>query len=206
MRSREQDPFNARHARSPTMMDRAMIQAATMGLAGAVASFLADGANPNGTDEHGVPILHLAFSHQSDEESIEAIARAMVAAGANPRASHGEGPGLPERIIRVFGAPQAERLLGLVVSLGFDIDARGVDGRTALMWAIDAPAGSDRVLEALLRSGADPALEDARGRSAYARAQASGREQALIKMAVSQERSTLSAAIAPAPSKRRLPL
>lgn len=195
--------------RVPTMMERAMIEAVIIGLDGAVAHFLSEGANPNGVDEHGAPILHLTFSHQSDEPSIEKIARMMVAAGANPRAPHGAGPGLPERIISVFSASQAARMIDLISSLGFDIDARGPRDRTALMLAAERLAlGSEPVVEALLRAGADPGLEDDQGRSAYARAESMGNKDALIKMAVSQERSTLKAVVseAKAPARKRAPL
>lgn len=207
------DRFDApSHSRAParrvSSLDAAMIQAVNLGLDGAVSEFLAQGANPNGTDEHGVPIIHLAFSAESDEASIEAIARMMRSAGANPRAPHGSAPSLPERVIRVFPGPMAERFLELIVELGFDIDARGPKGRTALMWEIEHARGGDRMVETLLRAGANPAAQDHEGVDAYALAQRNGRKDALVKMAVAQERGAIERVVseAEAPSKKRGPL
>lgn len=210
MRSRDSrpDPFDAPPGRRVSSLDAAMIQAVNLGLDGAVSEFLAQRANPNGTDETGTPIIHLAFSPESDAQSIETIVRMMARAGANPRAPHGPGPSLPERIVRVFSGPDAERFIGLIVELGFDIDARGPGGRTALMWELEQTRGNDRIVEALLRAGANPAAQDDKGLDAYARAEFNGRKQALIKMAVAQERGAIERIVseAEAPSKKRGPL
>lgn len=209
MKSRE-TPSRAAEPRRRAMssLDAALIQAMMFGLEGAVETFLSQGANPNAADDEGTPVLHLAFSHQSDFDDIEAIVRLLVAAGASPRAPQGPGPSLPERIIRMFSPAAAERFLGLTSSLGFSVDAPDPRGRTALMWATEASHDNNELIEILLRLGADPAKEDDHGVSAYARAQKMGRQAALIKMAVTQERGALERVVADAdaPSKKRGPL
>src|SRR5437763_2655542 len=120
---------------------------------GFVRSSLASGANPNGVDKWGAPLLIRAINLGQTE-----IAELLISNGANVHARNGSDNGSTplhwaagDRVC----APNA-RIARLLLEKGAEVDAKTGAGNTPLIWAAKCKEeGALAVAEVLLEHGAD---------------------------------------------------
>jgi len=94
------------------------------------------------------------------------FAKALLAAGVNPNATNDYSTPLTSAAYR----ENADLVALLLAQPGIQVNATDVDGYTALMWA--AEHASTSIVEMLLKAGANPNLENRRGQTAAALAEA----------------------------------
>jgi ankyrin repeat protein len=120
---------------------------------GFVRSSLASGANPNGVDKWGAPLLIRAINLGQAE-----IAELLISNGANVNARNGSDNGSTplhwaagDRVCK----PNVT-IAKLLLAKGAEVDARTGAGNTPLIWAAKCKEdGAIEVAELLLRHGAD---------------------------------------------------
>jgi hypothetical protein len=153
--------------------DEALRNAIASGCLGDVRRALADGADANGSDQHGRRVLALAVSTARRE-----VVHALLAAGAKAREA-GRGGSL---ISNAFNRPacysydnlssvlaNSLALVDDLIAAGASIDAADSDGRTPLfaLAMYNSDDGSPVVLiKGLLDRGADPNVRDNHGTTA----------------------------------------
>ena len=138
----------------------------------------------NDTDAHGWNALHAAAAsiyarYTNNEATQYAIVDALIAAGVSPTATTDEGF-TPLHVAAMnswieYGAPNdlKANIAQKFIVAGDAVNARDNAGRTALHWAALTPAAQSEtwnnpaVTERLLALGADKALTDDAGRTAY---------------------------------------
>lgn len=157
-----------------------------------VLELLALGANPNWNDPTtGWSALHAAAA--SPFGNSPAILQALLNAGANPNAVDSRGTTVLHAVAMNLWPEWHESInvamqraldkINMLTAAGLNVNARDNDGRTPLHWAVTVPNryneyGNDqRALDLLLAKGANPALLDNFGRSAYDYATADWRDQ-----------------------------
>ena len=126
--------------------------------AAVVTDLLAAGADSNARDEDGMTVLHRA-THCGCNGSVVA---ALLANGADPAARHDQWDGWTPLHFAAEGGVGATAVTTLLVA-GADVMALATDGRTPLHLA--AARGTPSRIAALLDAGADPSVQDDRGRS-----------------------------------------
>ncbi|MDJ0786430.1 MAG: ankyrin repeat domain-containing protein [Myxococcota bacterium] len=134
-----------------------LIQTAGSRSADAVTTLLlTHGADPRARDDKGRTPLIQAVRSAHDEN-----VRRLVAAGADPDSRYRDGPIVVSLQTMI---PKQKHVTALLLELGADPDARGVEGDTALMRA--TRNSHHALIAALIAAGADLALGDDEGRTA----------------------------------------
>ena len=121
---------------------------------------LAHGAKPRGRE-----LANAAFMGGDPETPVN-FAKALLAAGVNPNATNDYSTPLTSAAYR----ENTDLVALLLAQPGIQVNATDVDGYTALMWA--AEHASTSIVEMLLKAGANPNLENRRGQTAAALAEA----------------------------------
>lgn len=122
-------------------------------------ALLRAGADANAWDDfESSPMLHLALG--ADAKKME-LASALLIHGADPSRPDGDGSP-PLQLAIEQGDPE---LAAALLRHGADANARDEDETPLLLRAIDAPHKAERLVDELLRRGADPSLAfDSEGR------------------------------------------
>lgn len=115
-------------------------------------------AGPGGSRRAAAMELHAAA-----REGDLPVLRRLLARGVDPSARHLGWSGIPTPLIAASFAGHAEVTAALVAA-GAELDARNIQGRTALHLAADQDHAA--IVDALLRAGADADLQDFHGHTA----------------------------------------
>ena len=126
-------------------------------------------------------LVTLLLDHGADARAVEGhifqatdyldLLRLLLARGTSPTAVGANG--FPPLVYLARGDKgEHPEKIALLLEHGADVNARGLQGRTALHYA--AAAGHGRVVRQLLAAGADPTLTDDAGRTPRAAARAAG--------------------------------
>ena len=118
--------------------------------------FLAAGFSPNTKSPTGVPLMSLAARKGNRE-----IVRFLYSAGADVNLQ-ADDRGTSALVDSAMG--KHYDLLTDLIKVGADVNVQSKDGQTALVVAVGA--GDDRLVEALLKAGANPDIKDSMGVSA----------------------------------------
>lgn len=146
----------------------ALALAAEKGKDGVVEALIRAGADLNAKDGESRTALMLAVNGGM-QGSLGALLRAAAAdARGRPSAAEREGK---------------QAVVEALIRAGADVNARGGENMTALMWACRSRQDDCGILEALLRAGADVSAADVRGRTALMHAVEQGgrRVEALMR-------------------------
>ena len=121
-----------------------------------VSYFLAAGFSPDTRNKAGVPLLNIAARKGNRE-----IMRYLIMAGAqlNLKADDRGTSALSDGVM----GKHSELVIDLI-NAGVDVNIKSKDGQTALIVAVGAC--EEKVVEALLKAGADPDISDSLGASA----------------------------------------
>lgn len=143
-------------------LDAALLSAVEKSNAKAVARHLAEGASPDTRDDQGYPVLHTACS----ENDLD-IVRLLLDAGADMNGLDAESA-TPLGFATAHPGAKAVELVKLLIDKGSDVNHAWKDeaGSTVLTDLLD-PENNDepsaKLLELLLRAGANPNKPNARG-------------------------------------------
>ncbi|MCL2320107.1 MAG: ankyrin repeat domain-containing protein [Treponema sp.] len=121
-----------------------------------VSLFLAAGFSPDTRNKAGVPLLCMAARKGKRE-----VIRFLFAAGAqvNLQADDRGTTALMESVMGKYYDLAMD-----LITAGADVNLKSKDGQTALVVAVGA--GQEKIVEALLKAGADPDIPDSLGASA----------------------------------------
>jgi len=121
-----------------------------------ISFFLAAGFSPDARNKAGVPLLNIAARNGNRE-----IVRFLIIAGAQLNLQ-ADDRGTSALIDSVMG--KHHELANDLIRAGVDVNIKSKDGQTALIVAVGA--GDEKMVEALLKAGADPDISDSLGTSA----------------------------------------
>jgi cytohesin len=130
----------------------------------AVLKLLGDGADPNADGGGGLVPLMTAWQVPGDAGV--AIARALLAAGADPNRRDQQGL----NVLSVIVSHGRRDIATLLLAAGADPNARDSQGRTPLWWAVSDAA----LTELLIASGAEVNVADRHGYTPLGEAAANG--------------------------------
>ena len=121
-----------------------------------VSLFLTAGFSPNSRNKAGVPLLSIAARNGNQE-----VLQFLLTAEADPdQKSDDRGT---SALIDSAMAKKLNVMMDLIAT-GADLNIKSKDGQTALVVAVGA--GEEKMVEALLKAGADPDITDSLGTSA----------------------------------------
>ena len=141
-------------------LDEKLCEAAAQGNPDEVEALLKKGANPNAsTNDFPNPLFHLGY----DNPSALKCAKLLIAAGANLKLLNKEGQGL---LHLNCGNNGYSSLLKYFLELGLDSNLKDKMGITPLYIATENSPQEAKLVELLVKFGADPTIKTSRGDSA----------------------------------------
>ena len=146
-------------------LDTALRRAARSKELAFVRRLLRAGADPQGRDAYGRPLLSHLLEHFQGDHDAWHVVRELVEAGAGSRNDL-----LPD-LVGFMSSPTALPMLRMLVDAGADVDARSPDGGFTALSSV-AHSGSRFALQCLLEYGADTEIGDERSETALMAAQA----------------------------------
>lgn len=183
------------------VQNQELMRASARGDAKAVERLLREGANPNATDRKSRHVLNLAVRSGNLATVSLLIKHGAEVDGAGPgltplgAAAVGENAEILDMLLRsranvnqpsqqgttplmLAAASGRPNTVARLLKCGAQVDAVSTDGRTALMRAVDkyAQHPSLKVVELLMRAGANPKRADREGRTAVDLARQSGHD------------------------------
>jgi ankyrin repeat protein len=145
----------------------ALMYAASAGRTYTVGALLAAGADANAVDDTKQSARDLATAQKHGD--IANLLRAMESETKPADATPGVSAGPSDFVI---GQPSTSTLISALLAKGADVNARSVEGKTALLLA--AEKGRSETVRKLLANGAEVDAQDAAGQTALERAAKEG--------------------------------
>jgi len=121
-----------------------------------ISLFLAAGFSPDTRNKTGVPLLNIA-ARKGNREILDLLIQAN--AQLNLQSDDRDTSALVDSVMA-----KHPDIMDDLIRAGADLDIKSKDGQTALVVAVGA--GDERMVEALLKAGADPEITDSMGVSA----------------------------------------